>query len=187
MKKILFALLTLLFIFPLSPATAKEIGGVNLPDTLTAGNENLLLNGAGLRTKFFIKVYAGALYLKAKNSDAAAIINEDAPMAIRMQFIHDGVAAEKLITAWNEGFANAGNADSIKTEIATFNSWFTAEAKKGDVYDMIYTPGQGVRLYIKEKLMGTIAGPEFKKALFGIWLGEKPADDSLKKGMLGKE
>jgi len=26
---------------------------------------------------------------------------------------------------------------------------------------------------------------EFKKALFGIWLGEEPADENLKQGMLG--
>ncbi len=185
MKKLFcMLLLTLLTTFP---ATAKEIGGVTMPDTLKAGNETLLLNGVGLRSKFFIKVYAGGLYLRAKSSDAEAVINEDAPMAIRMQFIHDGVSAEKLIAAWNEGFSNAGNTRAIQKEIDTFNSWFTAEAKKGDIYDIIYTPGQGARLYIKEKLMGTITGTEFKKALFSIWLGEKPADKDLKQGMLGKE
>ncbi|MEA3471658.1 MAG: chalcone isomerase family protein [Thermodesulfobacteriota bacterium] len=29
-------------------------------------------------------------------------------------------------------------------------------------------------------------GLEFKKALFGIWLGDKPAQRSLKKEMLGR-
>jgi hypothetical protein len=33
---------------------------------------------------------------------------------------------------------------------------------------------------------GTIAGYDFKKSLFSIWLGSKPADENLKKGMLGK-
>ena len=186
MKKCFLVLVSLLLV---SPALAKEIGGVNLPDTLKAGNEELLLNGAGLRTKFVVKVYAGGLYLKAKNSDAQKIIAADEPMAIRMQFIHDGVDAKKLIEAWNEGFANGtgGNTAPIKAEIDKFNSFFSQEAKKGDVYDIIYVPGQGVEVQIKGKVMGTIAGFEFKKAVFSIWLGEKPADNSLKKGMLGKE
>ncbi|MEZ4529127.1 MAG: chalcone isomerase family protein, partial [Desulfobacterales bacterium] len=128
MKKYVLALLTLLLV---SPALAKEIGGANLPDTLKAGNEELLLNGAGLRTKFVVKVYAGGLYLKARNSDAQKIVAADEPMAIRMQFIHDGVDAKKLIEAWNEGFANAtgGNPASIKPEIDKFNSFFAEEAK----------------------------------------------------------
>jgi hypothetical protein len=35
------------------------------------------------------------------------------------------------------------------------------------------------------KMLGTIEGLEFKKALFGIWLGNNPADKDLKAGMLG--
>jgi len=34
--------------------------------------------------------------------------------------------------------------------------------------------------------MGTVKGLDFKKALFAIWLGKKPADSGLKDGMLGK-
>ena len=44
----------------------------------------------------------------------------------------------------------------------------------------------GVIVNKNGKLLTTIRGLEFKKALFGIWLGEKPADKNLKKGMLGK-
>ena len=31
-----------------------------------------------------------------------------------------------------------------------------------------------------------VKGKDFKKALFGIWLCDKPADKNLKAGMLGK-
>lgn len=172
----------------IAPVQAKEIGGVNLPDTITAGKDQLVLNGAGLRKKYFVKVYAGGLYLREKESDAKKIINVDEPMAIRMQFIYDGVSGKELVTAWNEGFANAtmGNLTPIKERVDTFNSFFTEKARKGDIYDIIYIPGEGVRVSIKGKLMGTISGLDFKKALYAIWLGEKPVDNSLKQGMLGK-
>lgn len=152
------------------------------------GKEQLILNGAGLRKKYFVKVYAGGLYLRKKETDAKKIINADEPMAIRMQFIYDGVSGKELVDAWNEGFADAtkGSLGPLKESTDKFNSFFTEEARKGDVYDIIYTPGEGVTVSIKGKLKGTISGPDFKKTLFAIWLGEKPVDNSLKQGMLGK-
>ena len=186
MKRIFVIVLAVLMITPI--AVAKQIGDVSLPDSLMAGKDKLLLNGAGFRKKLFIKVYAGGLYLKQKNTDFQKIIDADEPMAIRMHFIYDGVSSKKLIDGWNEGFNNAtgGNIEPIKTEIDQFNSLFSEEAKKNDIYDIIYIPGQGVSISIKGNLKGTIKGFDFKKAVFGIWLGDKPADAKLKKGMLGK-
>ena len=187
MSRKILVVLCLAFII-IVPVQAKEIGGVNLSDTITAGKDQLVLNGAGLRKKYFVKVYAGGLYIRKKESDAKKIINADEPMAIRMQFIYDGVSGKELVDAWNEGFSNAtaGNLGPIKERIDNFNSFFAEEARKGDIYDIIYTPGQGASVYIKGKLMGTVSGLDFKKVLFAIWLGEKPVDNSLKQGMLGK-
>jgi hypothetical protein len=186
MKK-MFLVLTLLIIFPVSLALGIEVGGVQLPDSLTINNTNLQLNGAGLRTKVVIKVYAGGLYLLQKETDPAKIITADEPMAIRMNFIHSKVSKESLVNAWNEGLANAtnGNTAAIEKEIKEFNGYFQEDAKKGDVYDVIYLPGQGISVEKNGKRKGPIPGLEFKKAVFGIWLGEKPADAKLKKGMLG--
>jgi hypothetical protein len=169
-------------------AVAEQIGDVNLPDSLMAGKDTLLLNGAGFRKKVFIKVYAGGLYLKQKQTEPQKVIALDEPMAIRMHFVYDGVSSKKLIRGWNEGFQNGtgGNTEPIKGEIDKFNSFFAEEAKKNDIYDIIYIPGQGVSIYVKGALKGTIPGLDFKKAVFSIWLGDKPADKNLKKGMLAK-
>ncbi|MFW5810410.1 MAG: chalcone isomerase family protein [Thermodesulfobacteriota bacterium] len=187
LKWLLRAFLVTLFLVP-SCGYAVEIGGVTFPETQVAGNETLVLNGVGLRKKFFIKVYAGGLYLTEKSSNAGQIIQANAPMAIRMHFIYDGVSAEKLIDAWNEGFsaATGGKNGPLQEEINKFNSFFTEEAKEGDIYHIIYTPKEGTRVYIKDRLMGVISGLDFKQAVFAIWLGEKPADEGLKEGMLGQ-
>ncbi len=186
MKK-MFMVLALLIIFPLSPAMGIEIGGVQLPDSLTVNNAKLQLNGAGLRKKVVIKVYVGGLYVLNKETDPEKLIAADEPMVIRMHFIHSKVSKENLINAWNEGFTNAtnGNTAAMQKEITEFNGYFAEDAKKGDVYDVVYVPGQGISVEIKGKRKGPIPGHEFKKAVFGIWLGEKPADAKLKKGMLG--
>jgi hypothetical protein len=171
-----------------APVGAAQIGGVDLPDTVMAGHTQLRLNGAGLRRKLFFKVYAVGLYLMRKSSDARQIIETEEPMAIRMHFITDGVSSEKLIDAWSEGFNgnSAGDLAAIKTDIEKFNAFFSQEARRDDIYEFIYSPGQGVRVYTKGILKGIITGAAFKKALFAIWLGEKPADENLKQGMLGR-
>ncbi len=170
------------------PASATEIGGVNMPDTMTVGEQQLMLNGAGLRKKLWIKVYAGGLYLKEPTSNSINIIQADEPMAVRMHFIYDGVSAQKLIDAWDEGFDAAlkGDTSSIQAEIDQFNSLFTVEAKEGDIYDIVYLPEEGTRVSFNGKLVGVVPGLPFKQALFAIWLGKKPADDDLKDGMLGE-
>jgi len=185
MRKLIIGLSLLLA----TASFGKEIGGVTLPDTYKAGDAELKLNGAGLRKKLFIKVYAGGLYLKSKSSDAEKIIDADEPMAVRMHFIYDGVSTEKLIGAWNEGFAAALGSDmaSLQKEIDAFNALFTKEAKEGDIYDVVYVPGKGVEVKFNGNSNGVVEGADFKKAVFSIWLGKDVGDlKSLKKSMLGK-
>ncbi len=171
-----------------SPAQALDIGGATLPDTMTVEGRDLVLNGAGLRKKFFVKVYAMGLYVLKKTKDAGKIIPADEPMAARMHFIYDKVSAKDLVDAWQEGFENStgGNLDPVRERVETFNGYFAGDAKDNDVYEFVYVPGEGVRTIFNGRLVGTIPGLDFKQALFGIWLGETPADKSLKKGMLGQ-
>lgn len=174
----------------LSPGlmAGKKVGGKKMPDSLTVGGEKLVFNGAGLRKKLFIKVYAGALYLKAKNKKRQAVIDADEHMAIRMHFIYDGVDSEKLIGAWNEGFEAAlgSNRASQQAHIDAFNGLFTKTAKSDDIYDITYVPGEGIQVIINGEVAGTVnGGIEFKKAVFAIWLGDKSPVKDLGKAMMG--
>ncbi|MEW5908350.1 MAG: chalcone isomerase family protein [Thermodesulfobacteriota bacterium] len=169
-------------------AWSAEVAGVSLPDSLAVDGINLVLNGAGLRKKLVIKVYAAGLYLTQKDRNSQAIVDADKPMAIRMHFIYDGVTAKQLIETWNEGFAvtMGENAPALKDRVASFNSFFTREAKKNDRYDLIYQPQKGTSLVINDNPAGTISGLDFKKALFSIWLGEKASNKGLKAALLGE-
>lgn len=183
MRKNLMLLVSLvLFVMALD---ALELGKVTLPDELQAGDNILQLNGAGWRKKLIIKVYAGALYLTEKSSSAEEILNNDLPIIIRMHFVYDGVTPEKLVSAWNEGFANAAVADSLQPKIDTFNALFTETAQSDDIYDIVYLPGVGTSLYVNDIIKGTIPGFEFRKAVYSIWLGENTALASLRDKMLG--
>jgi hypothetical protein len=183
MKK--FSVVMLILMIGMNCLWALKIGGVMLPDSMRVGDKELILNGAGLRKKLIIKVYAGALYLPSKCSDAPQIAGEDEEMAIKMHFIYKAVSPEKLIEAWNTGFAKS-NISNLQNKINIFNSFFTEDARKGDVYDIVYVPDQGTSLYINNVLKGTIEGLGFKKALFNIWLSENTELPDLRDAMLGK-
>ncbi len=186
MKRLLVIILAVLMMSPI--AAAMQIGDVTLPDSLMAGNDKLLLNGAGFRKKLFMKMYAGGLYLKQKNTDPQRIIDADELMALKLHIVSGMITAKKMMDAIDEGFRNSigENVTSFKNEISKFTSFFSEEIKKNDIFDITYMPREGVTVYKNNKLKGAIKGIEFKKAVFGIWLGEKPADKKLKKGMLGK-
>jgi hypothetical protein len=186
------------------PAAALEIGGVFLPETLKAGNEQLILNGAGLRKKFGFKVYAAGLYLMEKTSDAKAVLDADKLMSLKMQW-RRGVSPQKINDVFFESFAEAigapeadeygpkNNYGPLTKEIVLFMSWVSREETTPDhTWTYIYTPGKGTDIYLsngkEEKLMGTIKGLEFKKALFSIWIKEDPpVGVKLKKNLMGLE
>jgi hypothetical protein len=180
-KMFIFTLVLSLF----SIAQAKEVGGVEVAQKIE--NPPLILNGAGIRSKFFFDLYVGALYLQQKNSNAKEIIESNEPMAIRLHIISSLISSKKMRNATLEGFENSTNSNisPIKKEIDQFLSVFKDKIKKGDVYTFIYKPSVGTEIYKNGTLKSTIPGLDFKKALFGIWLGDKPAQKSLKKEMLG--
>ena len=165
---------------------SADFGDVKIPDTLLAGKEKLVLNGAGYRTKFYMKIYIGALYLSKKSSDQNEIINADKPMAIKLHIVSGMISSKKMIKAVNAGFENAtgNNTAPIDKEIKQMLAIFQEQIEVGDVYDLVYIPGQGVLASKNGKSKGTIKGLTFKKALFGIWFCDRPADKYLKKSML---
>ncbi|MDP8267309.1 MAG: chalcone isomerase family protein [Candidatus Tenebribacter davisii] len=183
MRKVIFLILLFTFTFS-SFCWGLKIGGKELPDKMKAGENELSINGAGLRKKLVIKVYACALYLMENCKDEKKIIEADEPMAVKMHFIYKAVNPSKLIEAWNTGFSKS-DTSNIKKEIDVFNSYFTQDAVKNDIYDIVYVPEVGTSVYMNNELKGTIAGFEFKKAVFSIWLGEQTELPKLKKAMLG--
>lgn len=87
-----------------------------------------------------------------------------------------------------EGFeaSTGGDMSSVKADIDQFMSVFKAEIKEGDVFDLVYVPEEGVKVLKNGEQKDTVGDLEFKKALFGIWLSDEPAQSSLKEDMLGQ-
>jgi long-chain acyl-CoA synthetase len=168
---------------------AAEIEGVKLADKAQVGGSELALNGAGVRTRVFFRVYVGALYLQNKAGSTEAVLGDAGSKRIAMHMLRD-LEAEQLLSAFNDGLKKnhaPGELAKLEPQVKQLDSIFAAvkAVKKGDAVLLDYLPGVGTRVTVRGEDKGTIAGQEFNRALLRIWLGDQPADVSLKKAMLG--
>ncbi len=188
MKKIL--LLICFVLFSLN-AAALEVSGVKLADSVHVGNRDLVLNGAGLRTWFFFKVYAAALYLGEKTHDAGAALNQPGEKRMEMHMLRD-LSDEKMLHAFNEAISanqTPAQMQALAPQLQQLTAIFheIGEVRDGDVVVLDYLPDHGTQIVLNGTLKGTIPGESFNRALLTVWLGEKPAQADLKQKLLGLE
>ena len=169
-----------------SSAQDIESHGVTFPSKMKINDKVVKYNGSGLREKYFFDLYVSALYLTETTSDAKTIINANEEMSIRIKLVSDKVTRDKFVETVKEGFSNSSEGKATEAEISTFMKFFSKEFKSGDDIILINKPGVGVQVYMNGEKLGTQSGLEFKKALWAIWFGDKPADKGLKNAMLGK-
>ncbi len=168
--------------------SAVDIAGVTIPDKLSAQSQALSLNGVGVRSKFFMEIYVAGLYLTEASKEANAIIERDQSMALRLHVTSDLLSPKRMEDATREGFekSTSGHSAPIQANIDLLVSTFKDGIKEGDVFDFVYTPESGVKVYKNNDLKSTIEGLQFKQALWGIWLSSDPVQDDLKTGLLGQ-
>ena len=170
-------------------AVAAEVAGVKFPDTAKVGGKELQLNGLGVRTKLVFRVYAAGLYLTEKASTVEDVMKADGPRRVQLVMMRE-ISSDDFGNAFMTGLNN--NLDSkdkakIVTQISKFGEMFALldALKKGDVLDLDWIPGTGTTCYLNGKRVGEVT-PDlaFYNSILKIWLGEKPADTSLKPKLL---
>ncbi|UPZ16173.1 chalcone isomerase family protein [Flavobacterium humidisoli] len=191
MKKILLLLIVLLSLqfSTVSAQTQIEVNGVTVPRKIEFQGKSLQLNGAGGRSKMWLEVYVQALYLSQLAQDPQFIIDSDTEMAVRIEITSSMVSSNKLTKAMNTGFEKSAgaNLEQLRPRIEQLKSFLSDAITEKDVFVLAYNPfDQNVYVSKNEVLKGKIPGFDFKKALFGIWLSDKPVDETLKKHLLGQ-
>ncbi|MBE8727647.1 chalcone isomerase family protein [Flavobacterium hungaricum] len=190
MKKILL-LLTLLLSLQFSTVSAQtqiDVNGVTVPRKIDIQGKTLQLNGAGGRSKMWLEVYVQALYLSQLSQDPKFIIDSDTEMAVRIEITSSMVSSNKLTKAMNAGFEKSAgsNLEALRPRIEQFKTFLSDAITEKDVFVLFYNPfDQSLTVIKNEVPKGKITGFDFKQALFGIWLSDKPVDETLKKNLLG--
>ncbi len=181
---LVLVLMSLLALAPLA-VEAGELYDVELPDSISVGDQTLVLNGMGLRKKAFIKVYVAGLYLAEKTISADAVLTADSPRRTVMTFKF-GVSADKMCSAWEEGLEK--NSPAAPADVAAkFETLceYMEDLGKGDQMVATYIPEQGTEIEIRGTSKGIIEGKAFADALFACWIGPEPPSQDFKEGLLG--
>jgi hypothetical protein len=187
--------LALLALAPPAPGRAQEVtepgSGVRFP--AREGDKALL--GVGLRTRTFlkVKVYAIGLYVadsalagplsafKGQTSSAAfakALVEGDFPKEVRLRFVRD-LGADQIQSAMREALTRAD-----KARVDQFVAYFPA-LKSGDEVVLRWSAG-ALETTMAGAVKPPIADPAFASALFAVWLGDKPIQADIKKGLVAR-
>jgi long-chain acyl-CoA synthetase len=178
-------LLTLAFSHPLR---AAEVAGVKVEEKTVLQGKELVLNGAGLRTKVFFKVYVAALYLPQKTGNAATVLDGNEPVRMNLRLMRD-LDADTLYGALNDGLQPNLQAGELAT-LQPFLDQLSVLMKKlvsirsGDTVTLDFT-AEGLVVSLNGEFRGTVSGSRQARRLLSIWLGSRPVEESLKKSLLG--
>lgn len=172
-------------------AQTTEVGGVKFDNTLQVGAAKLQLNGAGVRYKAVFKVYAAGLYLSTRATTPEAVLGAPGPRLLQIVMLRDidGNELGKLFTKGME--QNAPREDFSKSinGIMRMSEVFSSRKKllAGESFAVEWVPGSGTLILVNGKPSGEpVKEPEFYSSLMKIWLGQFPADASLKEALLGR-
>jgi hypothetical protein len=167
------------------PVLAKEVAGVNVPESTTVEGKTLHLNGAGLRKKVVFKVYVGGLYVETPSKDAATLTSSDQVKRMQLSVLRS-LSSQQVNEAIEEGFEKNSKAQlaALKPRLAKLATMIP-NVEKGDEILLTYVPGKGTVVSAKGAEKGVIEGKDFADALFAVWLGPNPVQEDLKKALLG--
>jgi chalcone isomerase-like protein len=169
------------------PVFAADVGGVKLDDKVQVGGQELVLNGAGIRTRAVFKVYVGSLYVPAKATTADAVLAKG-PRRIQLNLLRN-LSADQLADALLDGLKennSPAELEQVKAQTAELTSIMKSfgEVKEGSVVTLDFVDG-ATKIGLNGTAKGSVAGEPFNRALTRIWLGDKPVQADLKKAMLG--
>lgn len=175
-----------------SAAGAAEVAGVKLDDTIRLANQELKLNGAGIRYRAIFKVYAMGLYLTEKKTTVADVLAAPGPRRTVIVPLRD-ISSEDFGRAFMSGLQkNSDRAEKTKLvmQLQKFGELFASipELKKGDVLTTDWIPGVGTVIQLNgKKTIDPLPDIAFYNAILKIWLGDSPADTRLKPMLLGEK
>lgn len=173
-----------------SQAQTVDVEGVKFDRSVQVGATSLGLNGVGVRTRAIFKVYVAGLYVPQKATDSAVLLAQSGARRVSLTMLRN-VDTDTFFNALNDGLRDNHTADqftAMAPQIATLSANLKplGEAKKGDVIHFDYLPDSGTRVSVNGQAQGkAIPGDDFYKAVLRIWIGDKPVDGGLKKGLLG--
>jgi hypothetical protein len=169
-----------------------KLAEVVYPNEVTLAGQKLSINGYGMRFRFGFRVYAAALYTPSKMTKNEDVIKPTVAKRLHLVAQRD-VKSDDFGRLFSRGMEDNSTKEVFSRLIPgvlRMGAIF-ADAKqfaKGDVIIVDNVPGTGLVISFRGKQQGEpIKEPEFAENFFKIWFGAKPADEQLRKALLGEQ
>ena len=126
---------------------AVELEGVDLPDTVTAYGQKLVLNGAGVRKRGYFKADVTALYLPEKRTTPDAIYKLNGVRRIQLNILRE-FTSSTITRIFLADFKQSATDEEFKRLIGPIGLIGAAYANvkkvsKGDIVNLDWVPGVG--------------------------------------------
>jgi hypothetical protein len=171
---------------------AEPRSGVRFPSQ----TDGMSLLGTGVRTRTMlkVKVYAIGLHVddaalkgplaafKGRTTSAdfyKALVWGDFPRQVTLKFTRD-VTRDQIQGAFREALPAAD-----KARVEAFVGYF-GDTKSGQEYVIHWVPGRGLLTTVVGQEKPAIDDKNFAAAVFGIWLGDKPIQDDIKRDLVAR-
>jgi hypothetical protein len=178
------------------PAAATDVREPRTEVSLPEKRDGMSLLGIGVRTRTLLKakVYAIGLYVADSalrrlpvppaGEDPSPVVYRqlvtgDFRKAFVLRFVRD-TTAEQVREAFYEALP-----DVDRARLDTFVSYF-GTPKTGDEYLLRWAPGGVLQVTAAGARKPDIADKAFATAVFGIWLGEKPLQQDIKRDLIAR-
>ena len=172
------------------PALAQDVAEPRSGTRFATKDGDMSLLGVGLRKKNITKMYAAGLYvgdaalagaLKGKAGTPELyrqLVAGDFRKKLVLKFLHD-MSADQIRGTLRDGLKGVGG----KTDV-----WlgFFGDIRSGQECVIAWTPGVGLETRVAGLGNPALKDTALASAVFGIWLGDQPVQDDLKRDLVSR-
>lgn len=161
-----------------SAFAACAAGGQSLPDMLRAEHPELSVAGDGAMRFIGFKVYDIRLWAPGGK------FRPDEPYALELVYAMNFKGADIASRSVDEMRGQGRGPEEKLQRWGARMARIFPDVKPGDTLIGLLIPGVGARFYSRDRLIDTVADPEFGAAFFDIWLSEKTSAPDVRKKLL---
>lgn len=165
-----------------------KLANIELPKKINVNKIDLFLNGAAIRSKFFIQTYIISLYSAIKITDEKIAIESSIERSLRMQIITP-LATSKAVSE----NIQSGMKDSLgslyyeqKDLIEDLRNVIeNSGVQYKDIIDIYYTKNAELKLYKNGiEIYSNEKGKLFAESILSMYFGKYPKDKKIKEALL---
>jgi len=155
------------------------LASVCFPPKVEIGDSQVPVRNIAKLTYWGFSLHTSALYLPDHVANVPSSLGNE-PMRFVLHY-HRSFTREQINEATESNIAANPDANLEKLRPELDKAYLIhQDVEEGDEYSLTFVPKVGTTFFLNGKQTGFIAGDEFARAYFGIWLGNKPVSESFR-------